>query len=361
MLKLYLEFDKKRDFLYIIRKMVDVLKMKYGSGCFHGVDAAGELYDSGRGGRASFKSPFGLGVIEVQSSVKYPRIPKGKLYVYVAFDWPFFTGQGKIDAFVRDAVVLFESLRPRLGLAALDDFFENDGAHFLRPLSVFPLMFFSRELVSSIGVESFRSLEGIVYEVRGLVGGGFMVRLVRSSPSDRGSWNVEFEVTRRLGLKGDFAWVAPFLILGRYPDETWKKWLNKCVIERVIRIAGGVDLVVRCGSLEPFRVYDPYYFQSGKLKYGEGDTVLAWFVSNSGIRKFVPLFRKKRVFHFSEGSAPRGVVKFFGQLAAAIRYDDVVVYCGIFVFAFDMQKRKAEVGDFVEVGNISQIRVVRKL
>lgn len=141
-----------------------------------------------------------------------------------------------------------------------------------------------------------------------------------------------------------------------------KNLLNRCKIEKIIRGDGETHLIIRCGSLKPFRVQDPNYSSKQEaLPYKEEDTILAKLVSYSEIARTDN--KRKYVKYSSEDHMWRGIIKATGQLVATTKdlgikgNDDVIVDCGIYVYAFDRLKKKVKVGEYVELGNISQVYV----
>lgn len=144
-----------------------------------------------------------------------------------------------------------------------------------------------------------------------------------------------------------------------------KRWLNDCVVQKILRGEWETDIIVRCNNLEPFRVFDPDYDPNGLIRYREGDRVLVKLISYSEINRIYT--ESKSAEYSSRNPLWRAVVKAKGQLAATREdlgvtdNDDDVVDCGVFVYAYDRQRQKSIVGEYVEFGAITQCKVVRKL
>lgn len=230
-LQVYFDLNKKDFTLDVATSIVKTLVEKYGIRTLiprHGerahvtediVAGARKLYNDGKGGGfVTFVGvPYADLVIEVHTTNQSDRIPKDKLYLHIGSDTTNFTGalhysrwdgfmwrlkgQNRLEQFVDDAIRVYYALKPGLGLGGIEDFFEGDGTHFLRELSVYPMMLFSPALVRARGAEKFSALEGKVYAVRTLDDGGIMIRLSRESPMMRGTTELEAFVAKQLGIK----------------------------------------------------------------------------------------------------------------------------------------------------------------
>ncbi len=201
-IQVYFELDKKNFTLDTARFAVKAWIDKYNLREVNVETEAAKLYNGGNGGGILFINlPYNALIIEAQSNKRYRRIPPDRLYVYMSCDRTNFKNQTHIEQYVDDAVALYFALKAKLGVGGIEDFFENDGTHFLRELSVYPLMLFGPALVRAIRAEKFSTLEGKVYEVRTLDDGGIMIRLSKESPMRRGTTELEAFVAKQLGIK----------------------------------------------------------------------------------------------------------------------------------------------------------------
>lgn len=201
-IQVYFELEEKKFTLDVARSAVKAWIDKYNLRKADVKTEAAKLYNDGNGGGILFVNlPYNALIIEVQSNKRYKRIPPGKLYVYMSCDRTNFKNQTHIEQYIDDAVALYYALKSKLGVGGIEDFFEDDGTHFLRELSVYPLMLFGPAMVRAKGAEKFSALEGKVYKIKMLDDGGVMIRLSKESPMQRGTNEQEAFVAKQLGLK----------------------------------------------------------------------------------------------------------------------------------------------------------------
>ena len=202
-LQVYFDLDKKFS-LNVSNLIVQSFIKKYGSKVIsaEGSVAARELYGDGNGGNISLVNlPYNHLIIEAQSRTRYERIPEGKVYVYMSTDMSNVRNMKLLKEFVDDAIMVYNALKPKLGLGGIESSFEFDGTHFLRGLYVCPLMLLGPQMVKNIGTDRVMVLKGQIFEVRMLNDGGVMLRLMKIKANEPLNSGLEDAVRRELGIK----------------------------------------------------------------------------------------------------------------------------------------------------------------
>ncbi len=212
--QVYFDLDKKAFTFDVAKSLVKVIVSKYGlktliprygqrAGVTEDIeDGARKLYNEGKGGSVTFVDlPYtGLG-IEAHTSDQSVRVPKNKLYIHIGTDMTNLRTEKSLQEFVDDAIMVYDALKPKLGLGGIESSFEFDGTHFLRGLYVCPLMLLGPQMVKTIGTDRVMALKDQIFEVRRLSDGGVMLRLMKIKANEQLSSNLEDAVRRELGIE----------------------------------------------------------------------------------------------------------------------------------------------------------------